>query len=370
MKILVTGGAGFIGSFIVDKLVDIGHEVTIYDNLDPQVHTGGREPHYLNPGARFVRGDMRDYDALKEVVTSSEVIFHKAAAVGVGQSQYEIRHYVEANTLGTANLLDILVNQKNSVRKLVVAASMSSYGEGMYRCDKCGEFQASLRPSAQTAQGLWEVRCPTCDCETVPVPTPENAHLNSNSIYAFTKKDQEDMALNIGLAYDIPVVALRYFNVFGPRQSLSNPYTGVLAIFMSRLKNEKPPVIYEDGLQSRDFISIHDIVEANILAMEHKEADYKVFNVGSGKPSSILSIARTLAKMLGKTIEPEVTNQYRKGDIRHCYADTTRISKVLGFQPKVSLTEAIEELIEWSGSVEAIDRFEKAYGELKSRGLA
>lgn len=370
MKILVTGGAGFIGSFIVDRLVHDGHEVTIFDNLDPQVHSSGKAPDYLNGKARFVQGDVRDYDALKEVVCSSEVIFHKAAAVGVGQSQYEIRHYVEANTLGTANVLDILVNHKNSVRKLVVAASMSSYGEGLYRCDQCGDFQADLRPTKQTARGLWEVRCPDCDCETKPIPTVEGARLNSNSIYAFTKRDQEDMVLNIGRAYDIPVTALRYFNVYGPRQSLSNPYTGVLAIFMSRLVNDNPPVIYEDGLQSRDFISVHDIVEANILAMDRKEADYKVFNVGCGKPRSILSIAQVLAKMLGKTIEPEITNQYRKGDIRHCYADTSLISEALGFLPKVSLEAGIEELIEWSSGAEAIDRFEEARDELKSKGLA
>jgi len=370
MKILVTGGAGFIGSFIVDRLVHDGHEVTIFDNLDPQVHSSGRAPDYLNTSARFVQGDVRDYDALKEVVCSSEVIFHKAAAVGVGQSQYEIRHYVEANTLGTANVLDILVNHTNSVRKLVVAASMSSYGEGLYRCDQCGDFQAGLRPTKQTAQGLWEVRCPDCDCETKPIPTVEGARLNSNSIYAFTKRDQEDMVLNIGRAYDIPVVALRYFNVYGPRQSLSNPYTGVLAIFMSRLVNDNPPVIYEDGLQSRDFISVHDIVEANILAMERKEADHHVFNVGCGKPRSILSIAQALAKMLGKTIEPEVTNQYRKGDIRHCYADTSLIHETIGFLPKVSLEAGIEELIEWSNGAEAIDRFEEARKELKSKGLA
>ncbi|HPJ73102.1 MAG TPA: SDR family NAD(P)-dependent oxidoreductase, partial [bacterium] len=257
MKILVTGGAGFIGSFIVDALVREGHRVRIFDNIEPQVHPGGKAPDYLNPEAEFVRADVRDYEALARAVEDVEIVFHEAAMVGVGQSMYQISRYMEVNTLGTANLLDILVNRPNRVRKLIVPSSMSTYGEGAYRCAACGIVSPPLRTEEQMASGDWEVHCPVCGAVAVPVPTPETKLQEINSIYALAKKDQEEMVLNIGVTYRIPVVALRYFNVFGPRQSLSNPYTGVAAIFMSRLKNDHPPVVFEDGLQSRDFISVH-----------------------------------------------------------------------------------------------------------------
>jgi len=282
MKILVTGGAGFIGSHLVDALVERGHEVTIFDNLDPQVHPGGRPPRYLNPGAEFIRGDVRDKKALKAAIGEAEIIFHKASAVGVGQSQYQIEQYVTANTGGTATLLDILVNNDHKVRKLIVAASMSSYGEGAYTCTACGPCRPSLRPEEQMAKGAWEPVCPHCGVPVSPVPTPEEAALHCNSIYALTKKDQEEMCLLIGKTYGIPVVSLRYFNVYGPRQSLSNPYTGVAAIFMSRIKNDRAPVIYEDGLQTRDFVSIEDVVRANLLAMECSEADGENYCIRDG----------------------------------------------------------------------------------------
>ncbi|MCK4245260.1 MAG: GDP-mannose 4,6-dehydratase, partial [Candidatus Omnitrophica bacterium] len=215
----------------------------------------------------------------------------------------------------------------------------------------------------------WELYCPVCQRPLRPIGTEELAKLNVNSIYAITKKTQEEMVLNIGKTYGIPVVALRFFNVYGPRQSLSNPYTGVMAIFLSRIKSSKTPIIYEDGSQSRDFISVNDVVRANILAMEKKKADYQIFNVGSGKPTSILKIAERLVQATGKSIKPEITNKFRKGDIRHCFADIAKIKRLLGFQPKVNLKEGIEELVDWSRSVEAKDFFEKAAGELKKKGL-
>ena len=368
-KILVTGGAGFIGSFLVDKLVKQDYEVTIFDNLDPQVHANSSPPNYLNKSAKFIKGDVRDYEALKGVMCDANAVFHLAAAVGVGQSQYQIKKYVEVNIGGTANLLDILANHKNKIEKLVVAASMSSYGEGKYECPSCGIVRPCLRPEEQMKNGDWELKCPNCKREVNPMPTDEKTIQNCNSIYALTKKSQEDMVLNIGNAYKIPAVALRYFNVYGPRQSLSNPYTGVAAIFMSRIKNGNSPVIYEDGLQTRDFISVYDIVDATLLAMKKEEADYKVFNVGTGEDLTIKRVAETLAELYEKDIKPIITNKFRKGDVRHCYPDISRIKDKLGFSSKVSLEEGMKELIEWAKQTEAIDRFDQAARELQEKGL-
>lgn len=369
MNILVTGGAGFIGSFIVDRLIRDGHRVRIFDSLDPQVHPGGRKPDHLNPRAEFVRGDVRDYDALKSAIDGMQVIFHEAAAVGVGQSQYQVKLYTDVNIGGTANLLDILVNQPHGVKKLIVAASMSSYGEGAYDCPSCGRVRPALRVEGQYGKCEWECRCPGCGGALKPVPIREEDERLVNSIYAITKMVQEDMCLDIGRTYDIPAVALRYFNVYGPRQSLSNPYTGVAAIFMSRIKNNKPPVIFEDGLQSRDFISVHDIVEANILAMTRAEADYRAFNVASGKVTTILEIAATINELCGKKIRPEVTRKFRKGDVRHCIADTTKIRGSLGFAPTVEFREGMRELIQWSERAVAVDLVDRATAELKAKGI-
>ncbi len=368
MKILVTGGAGFIGSFIVDKLVEEGHQVRIFDNLEEQVHQG-KVPGYLNKGAEFVKGDVLDYDALKKAIQDCEVIFHEAAMVGVGQSQYHVKRYVDANTGGTANLLDILVNEKHDVKKILVASSMSIYGEGSYECEGCGVVYPQLRDEEQLSREDWDVHCPSCGKSLKPIPTSEEKVLQSNSIYAITKKDQEQMCLNIGKSYGIPAVALRYFNVFGPRQSLSNPYTGVGAIFLSRIKNNNPPLIFEDGKQSRDFISIHDIVDANILAMEKSAADYENFNVGAGRQISILEIANTLIKLNQSEVKPEIVGKFRKGDVRHCFADISKIKTKLGFQPKVSFMEGMKELIQWSEQVTAEDKVEQATQELTEKGL-
>lgn len=368
-RILVTGGTGFIGSFLVDALVAYGHTVTVLDNLEPQVH-GTRKPDYLNPKARYVWGSVLDYEMLRELVPSAEVIFHEAAMVGVGQSQYQIRRYVEVNTLGTANLLDVLANNKHRCIKLIVAASMSSYGEGLYRCTTHGLVRPPLRDEQQMATQDWELHCPQCRQHVTPLPTPESSEQHCNSIYAITKKDQEDMVMVFGRTYGLPTVALRYFNVYGPRQSLSNPYTGVAAIFMSRIKNDQPPVIYEDGLQSRDFVSVHDIVQANLLAMQKDEANGEVFNVGGGSSVTIRQVAEQLATLYGKDIAPQITKRFRKGDVRHCVGDIAKIRDRLGYQPAISFENGMQELIEWSRSAEAVDHFQAATRELASRGLA
>ncbi len=345
----------------------MGHDVVVLDNLEPQVHK--KRPNYLNPNAKYIFGDIRDEDLLAELLKDTEVVFHEAAAVGVGQSMYEIKKYVNVNTYATAKLLDILVNRENTVKKLIVASSMSIYGEGAYKCEDCGVVYPKLRSIDQLKRREWEVKCPNCSKVVKPVPTSEDKPLNPESIYAITKRDQEEMCLVVGRAYGIPTVALRYFNVYGPRQSLSNPYTGVCAIFSSRIKNYKPPIIFEDGLQTRDFVSVHDIILANILAMEKNGANYEALNVGTGKPVSILKVAEVLINLYGKSLKPKITNKYRAGDIRHCFADISKIRDKLGYEPQISFEEGMEELVAWGMDVEAEDKFDKAFEELLSRGL-
>ena len=368
-KVLVTGGAGFIGSYIVDYLIEAGNEVVIFDNLDPQVHPHGEKPDYLNTDAYYINGDVRDIEALKKAVAGAEQVYHMAAAVGVGQSMYQIAKYVEVNTGGTANLLDVLTNNKNKVEKVVVASSMSSYGEGRYHCSTHGILSPDLRPVSQMQNGDWEVRCPDCGELMSPRLTGEEKPQICNSIYALTKKDQEEMTIMWGKAYDIPTTALRFFNVYGPRQSLSNPYTGVCAIFMSRIKNDHRPVVYEDGLQTRDFISVEDIARACIESMNNPKADHQVFNVGTGKATSIEEVANTLAQIYGKDIEPDITKAFRKGDVRHCISDPAKIFNAIGFKAQIDFDPGMEELIEWTETAAAEDLFEKAASELSDKGL-
>lgn len=371
-RVLVTGGAGFVGSFLVDELIARGHSVGVFDSLEAQVH-GVKEgqPSYLNPDAEFIRGDVRDREALKKAVRGVDVVFHLAAKVGVGQSMYEIAEYAQVNTVGGANLLDILSKEKHRVRKVIVASSMSVYGEGAYSCQQCGDASPKLRSSEQLRAQEWEVRCPTCERPAHAAPTPENKPLFPTSIYAITKRDHEEMFLIAGVAYGIPTVALRYFNIYGPRQALSNPYTGVAAIFCGRLLNRKAPVIFEDGLQSRDFIHVSDIVQANLLAMEKQEADYEVFNVGTGRQTTILEVAELLIKKLAPRLHlhPKIEHAFRQGDIRHCFADITKIQQRLGFVPRIQFTEGIDDLVDWVREQQAGDTFDHAHVQLKRRGL-
>lgn len=368
-NILVTGGAGFIGSHLVDGLIEKGYRVRILDNLYKQIHPTGTIPKYLNAKAEFVNGDVTNREDWVKALSGIDVIFHFASAVGVGQSMYEIEHYVKVNSLGTAILLDILANQKHTIKKLIVAASMSSYGEGTYRCKKCGIIRPPLRNESQLSKMDFNVYCPGCTSIVIPIPTNEETKQNSNSIYAIGKKEQEEMVMVVGKAYDIPSVAMRYFNVYGPRQSLSNPYNGVAAIFMSRVKNNKPPIINEDGLQTRDFIHVRDVTNANISAMENENANFKVFNVGSGKPLSIKEVAEIIIKIYKSDLEPEITYKTRKLDVRHCFADTSLIRKTIGWEPKVDFKDGIIELASWSKNEEAVDNVDFAMKELAKRGL-
>lgn len=366
-RVLITGGAGFVGSHTADALVRAGHEVVIFDNLTKQVHHG-KDP-YVPEGARFVHGDVRDLATLSTVVQGAEVIFHLAAAVGVGQSMYQIAEYTSTNNLGTANLLQAIVDTRSTPEKLVVASSMSIYGEGKYLCPECGEVAPSARPSEQLKAKRWEAVCPVCGESLMPIPTHEHKPLQCTSIYALSKKDQEEMTLLFGRTYQIAAVALRYFNIFGTRQSLSNPYTGVAAIFASRLMNGKAPVIFEDGRQMRDFVSVHDIVRANLLAMENPGADGKVLNIGSGTPVTIREVALELAGALNVQVPAEITGKYRAGDIRHCFADITAAKEFLGYRPAVSLKEGIKELVVWLESQQANDTVDEALQRLTVHGL-
>lgn len=367
-RVLVTGGAGFIGSFLVDKLIALGYPVRIFDNLEKQVHQG-KKPAYLNKKAEFLKGDVRDYNAFKKALDGVAVVFHLASRVGVAQSNYEIKEYADVNISGTANLLDVVVNRKSNIKKIITIASMTSYGEGMYACETHGMVKPPLRDEAQLAKQDWELYCPACGKHVTPLPTNENAPLNNNSIYALTKRVQEEMLFLVGKMYELPVVSLRCFNVYGPRQSLSNPYTGVTAIFLGRLKNGKPPIIYEDGLQTRDFISVHDVVRALIAAMEEKKADFQILNIGSGKPTSIKKLALIISKLLGKRIAPKIENSFRKNDIRHCFADNSLAKKLLSWESKISLGDGFKELIAWSEKESSLDLFEKAQKELREKNL-
>ena len=369
LNILVTGGAGFIGSHLVDALVERGHRVRVLDALVPQVHERDDAPEHLNSEAEFIRGDVCDTDAVGRALEGVDAVYHEAAEVGVGQSMYEIQRYVRANNLGTAALLETLIERRGRVRKLIVASSMSIYGEGAYSCPKCGAVNPQLRPNAQLLDRRWELECPACASVLAPAPTGEDKPLFPTSVYAVTKQDQEQFCLVVGRAYGIPTVALRYFNVYGPRQALSNPYTGVCAIFSSRLLNDQRPAIFEDGEQTRDFIHVSDIVQANLLALESDRADYKAVNVGTGRPTSVRQVARMLAEGLGKDLEPEIVSQYREGDIRHCVADITRARTLLGYEPRVRLEDGIPELLEWVREQRPSDRVAEATAELKAHQL-
>ncbi len=367
MTILITGGAGFIGSHVADALIARGKPVRILDNLSEQVHgPQGRFPVYLNPSAELVRGDIRDRHAVAAALDGVRAVIHLAAAVGVGQSMYEMERYMSVNSLGTAILLEELIKRPPS--KLIVASSMSIYGEGLYRSNGNGRQPVSSRRSENLRAGIWDL-LDEAGGPLLPLPTPEEKTPHLSSIYALSKYDQERMCLMAGAAYGFPAIALRFFNTYGPRQALSNPYTGVLAIFAARLLNDKPPLIFEDGNQRRDFISVYDVARACCLALE-SDLRNAVLNIGSGKAWTVRQVAEQLAALLGKPdIRPVIAGQYRAGDIRHCFADIGRARSQLGFQPAVGLAEGLADLCTWLSDQQAEDHVDRAYAELSERGL-
>jgi dTDP-L-rhamnose 4-epimerase len=371
MRVLITGGAGFIGSHLADKLLAEGHQVRALDNLDPQVHPAGQRPDYLDGEVELQVGDVRDHDAVRQALDGVDAVVHFAAAVGVGQSMYEIERYTSINAIGAAVLLEEVVERREQIGKLLVASSMSIYGEGQYRNPQTGEsgLAPGVRPESQLAARNWDVLADD-GTPLEPEPTAETKLLRPTSIYAIGKRDHEEMVLAVGAAYGIPAVALRFFNVYGERQALSNPYTGVAAIFSSRLLNDRAPLVFEDGSQTRDFVDVQDITRCCALALQHDGADGKTLNVGTGRPTSIVEVARVIAHGLGKEVEPEVVNEFRAGDIRHCYADTQLADKLLGFRAEIPFEAGMQELLTWLEGQKAADTVDAAREALVARGLA
>ncbi|HOP25795.1 MAG TPA: SDR family NAD(P)-dependent oxidoreductase [Candidatus Sabulitectum sp.] len=371
-RVLITGGAGFIGSHLGDLFLENGYSVRAYDNLDPQVHgIDAKVPDYLNGEIEFIHGDVRDRDSFAKALKGCDILVHFAAAVGVGQSMYEIMRYTSINTMGAATVLEETVSQRDHIERILVASSMSIYGEGLYNCGKCGKVTPRLRPSEQLEERNWEMLCPSCGGTCDPLPTPESKPLYPTSVYAVNKRDHEELFISIGEAYGIPTTAMRFFNVYGERQALSNPYTGVGAIFASRLLNGKPPVIFEDGGQSRDFIHVKDIARGCFQALQSSRSAGRVYNLGTGRKLSILEVGKAIARELDGPVDDFVVrNEYRAGDIRHCYADVTRAREELGFKAEKTFEDGVAELCSWVASQNAVDMVEKATEELKSRGLA
>ncbi|MBV8926349.1 MAG: SDR family NAD(P)-dependent oxidoreductase [Bradyrhizobium sp.] len=366
-RVLITGGAGFIGSHAAAALLKAGYDVRVLDSLSPQVHGLKRQrPSYLSREAELIVGDITDAPAIDRALRGADMVLHLASSVGVGQSMYDIEPYVRINELGTATLLQALA--KRPVARLVVASSMSVYGEGACRSTSGETVAPGERSVDQCGAGDWELR-DTRGRPLEPIPTPEIKQPTLSSIYALNKYAQERMCLIVGNAYGIPTIALRFFNVYGPHQALSNPYTGVLAIFAARLLNRRPPLVFEDGLQRRDFVHVQDVARACRLALETDRSN-DVFNIGSGQSRTILSVARDLARVMGRAdIAPTITGKYRAGDIRHCFADLEKSSALLGFRPRVAFDEGLAELADYLADQIADDQAERATRELLQRGL-
>ena len=365
-RVLITGGAGFVGSFIADELLAHGYRVRALDVLDAQVHGDRARPDYLDESVELMDGDIRDPETVRAALRDCDLVFHAAALVGVGQSMYEIERYTSVNNIGTAVLLEALIEKP--VEKLVVASSMSIYGEGLYRNAAGALVAGGERTLAQLQARDWELHDANGDRLT-PIATPETKAPALASVYALSKFDQERLCLLTGRAYGFDASALRFFNIYGPRQALSNPYTGVLAIFASRLLNGRAPLVNEDGLQQRDFVHVSDVARACRLALESKNAAGEVFNVGSGAPRTVLDVAHELARALNVNIAPEVTGKYRVGDIRHCSADISKAREKLGFEPRMNWAQGVRELAQWLATQTADDRVEGARAELAARGL-
>lgn len=370
-NVLVTGGAGFIGSNLSLKLSKKGYNVTVLDNLSEQIHGKKSElPKKLQGKINFIKGDVRNKKTWYKALKDQEIIVHLAAETGTGQSMYEIQKYSDVNVIGTANMLDILTNDKHSVEKVVVASSRAIYGEGKYNCKKCGHVYPEERKDKDMKNGDFEPKCPKCGDEVFLIATDEESKKHPTSVYGITKQNQEDMVLTVCKSLRIPGVAFRYQNVYGPGQSLSNPYTGILSIFSTRIKNGNNINIFEDGKESRDFVYIDDVVSATILGIEKTEANYKTFNVGSGERTNVLTIAKKLKNKYNSDIEIKISGDYRLGDIRHNYADLSKIKNKLGYEPKLNFENGISNFVKWvENQTLKEDNYEKSINELKSKGL-
>jgi len=373
-NVLITGGAGFIGSSLALKLLDKGYEVTVLDNLSPQIHgeegTSSELFLKIRDKVTFIKGDVVNSDDWRKALKGQDVVVHLAAETGTGQSMYEINKYIDVNVKGTSNLLDILTNEEHQVKKIVVAASRAIYGEGMYHCTEHGTVFPVERTEADMSRGDFEVKCPICNRDVEVMATTEETKIHPTSVYGITKQVQEQMCMVVGKSLNIPVVGYRYQNVYGPGQSLKNPYTGILSIFSTIIKNNNNINIFEDGLESRDFVFIDDIVDATILGIEKEEANFESFNVGTGVPTTVIEVANVLKEKYQSETEIQISGNFRLGDIRHNFADLTKIKEKLGFTPKVSFEEGISKFVDWVNQQEVVeDRYQKSIEEMKKKGL-
>ena len=369
-NILITGGAGFIGSHTADALLSRGYHVRVLDILDPQVHgEGQKRPAYLDPRVELLVGDIRERADVVRALEGVEAVYNFAAQTGVGQSMYNIHGYCDVNISGTAILLDVLANAPGKVKKVILSSSRAVYGEGACRCPYCGIVHPAARSRAQLEHGEWNLLCPYCGEPVEPLPTPEDIALDPISVYALTKRVQEDLLRTFSASYGIPSVILRYFNVYGVRQALNNPYTGIGAIFTNRALSGKEIIIYEDGKPGRDFVNVRDVVQANLLALENLAAENGTFNVGSGERLTVLDLAELIRQRTGSGVGLEFSGRFRVGDIRDCYADLSRSRSVLGYEPRVSFADGVDELISWARGEQLEDRFAEAEGALRERRL-
>lgn len=373
-NILITGGAGFIGSNLASELLNRGYQVTVLDNLSPQIHGDdpSKSPLYLSikDRVKFIHGTVLSKSDWILALQDVDAVIHLAAETGTGQSMYEIERYTDVNIKGTSIFLDLLANTKHSIKKIIVASSRSIYGEGRYFSEGIGDVYPRERIDRDMMVGDFEVKCPITGNDVKLLPTHEESLIHPSSIYGITKQVQEQMFIVMGKALGIPAVAFRYQNVYGAGQSLSNPYTGILSIFSTKIKNNNTITIFEDGLESRDFVYVDDVVDATILGLEKEEANYQVFNVGCGKPISVIDVANALKQTYGSGGDVIISGNYRLGDIRHNYADLNKIQSLLGFEPKISFVEGISRFTNWVNQQEIhIDESDKSLAEMKAKGL-
>lgn len=374
MKVLISGGAGFIGSNLALKLIDRGYDVVILDNLSKQIHGDNPNHSYtyslIKDKCEFLKGDVTSYDDWKLALKNSDVVVHLAAETGTGQSMYEINRYIDVNICGTAKLMEIITNYKNHVRKVIVASSRAVYGEGKFKCSEHGIAFPISREDDDMSQGDFEVKCPICRKNLEMLPTDEESKLHSTSVYGHTKQSQEELSMIVGKSINIPVVAFRFQNVYGPGQSLKNPYTGILSIFSTRIKNGNDLNIFEDGLETRDFVYIDDVTDAIILGIEKDSANFQTFNVGSGEKTDVLTVANALKEKYTSNVTVNVSGNYRLGDIRHNLGDLTKIKRLLGYEPKVNFTDGISNFVNWveKQDIEE-DNYESSIEEMKRKGL-
>ncbi len=374
-NILITGGAGFIGSNIALKLIEKDVNVTVLDNLSPQIH--GEEPEKSSPlyksiqnKVNFIKGSVTSKEDWLRAIEGQDAIIHLAAETGTGQSMYEIQKYIDVNIAGTGIMLDILANNHHTIKKVVVAASRAIYGEGKYNCKEHGIVYPTERIDSDMAKGDFHCKCPICGINVEILPTTEDSKIHPTSVYGITKQNQEQLVLTVCKSLGIAAVGYRYQNVYGPGQSLSNPYTGILSIFSTRIKNGNSINIFEDGKETRDFVYIDDVADATILGLEKDEANSNVYNVGTGVATDVVTVASTLSKYYEKEVPIQISGNYRLGDIRHNFADISKIKRELDFEPKWSFDKGIEAFTNWVNQQEIPeDKYESSIAEMKKKGL-